>query len=177
MRLIIVVLCLVSVCLGATITTSLPDFDSSGASSGFPIDLGVIGIFAYALPLGSTITSASIGGTFGTAAVPTSTAGFDIVIAGSTITACVPNASNCWQPGAPLRPFSFSLPSSTFATLMTGSVPIDIVQTNALVVRYGTPTLTVNYASIPEPASSVLVVCGALAFIAFKKRWTCWNSA
>ena len=102
--------------------------------------------------------------------VPQSTAGFDAVIAGQTIVVCVPNDAGCWDAGASFRPFSFGLNPSTFATLATGVVDLQIIQTNGNFVRLGTPTLTINTRPAPEPAT--LLLLGAGLGLGLRRRLT-----
>ncbi|MFN3591526.1 MAG: PEPxxWA-CTERM sorting domain-containing protein [Thermaurantiacus sp.] len=147
----------------SSLVISLPDFDGPGNADGFPIDLGVIGTFNFALPGGSVILDASIGGTFGTQQLTASSAGFDIVIGGAQLVACVVQEP-CWT-GAlgAFAPFDLLLPASTFATLLTGSVDLGVIQTSQFNVRYGTPTLTIRYTDggvIPEPATWAMLILG-----------------
>jgi len=146
----------------AIISVSLPDYDGPENGSGFPVDLGVVGTFNYVLPAGDVIAAATFSGTYGTAAVSNSTAGFDVVIEGAQITVCVPDDPGCWQSGAPLRPFSFGLPGSTFAGLLDGSADLQVLQTNGTFVRLGSPTLTLVTRPAPEPASLALFGLGLL---------------
>lgn len=147
----------------ASVVSTLLDYNGpeNGPGSSFPIDLGIVGTFTFSLPSGATITSASIGGTYGTAALSTSTAGFDVSVDGTVVTACVPGAANCWVGGAPLRAFDIALPNSVFASLLDGSADLGIIQTNNTVVRYGTPTLTINFTTgVPEPATWGMMIAG-----------------
>jgi hypothetical protein len=143
-----------------SVTSILPNIDGPQNTSGFPIDLGFYGPFIYSLPGAAVITGASLSGTYGTPAASNSTAGFDAIVDGYQLTVCVPFAVNCYQPGAPFRPFSFALPTSLFASLQDGQATLKILQTSQFFVRYGTPTLTVQYNSVPEPASLMLLGAG-----------------
>lgn len=146
----------------ATVVASLPDFDGPLNTGGFPVDLGVVGTFAYSLPGSAVITSATLSGTYGTAAFSASTAGFDASVDGTTLTVCVPLDPGCWVNGAAFRPFSFVLPGSSFASLLDGMADLRIIQTNGNFVRFGSPTLTIDYttAGVPEPSTWLMMLAG-----------------
>lgn len=168
MKLLALLLLAASLCAAGTVTLTLPDVDGIEYDSGFPIDLGVVGTFTYSIPAGDVITSATIGGYWGTSEYPISTAGFNMVIDDVTYTGCVPYAA-CWYNSTGQRPFADSIPSSEFAFLAGGSVPLDIVQTNERIVRYGSPTLTVNYA-VPEPGAWSLMGSALLSLVLLRLR-------
>jgi hypothetical protein len=142
-----------------TITATLSDVNGSYNATGFPIDLALGESFTYSIPGSATITSATIGGTFGTAAYPTSTAGFDVVVDGVSEVACVYEAA-CWTGSdGSYAPFSIALPSSIYSLLLSGGASFDVVQTSDYTVRYGTPTLTITYA-VPEASTWIMMILG-----------------
>jgi hypothetical protein len=167
---LVFVLVVPSQATAAVITVSLPDFNGPFNDSGFPIDLGVIGTFTYAVSAGDVIAAATFSGTYGTQQVPDSTAGFDVSLAGQTLNGCVMPDPGCFQAGADFRPFSFALNPSTFAALATGSVALDVLQTSVFHVRLGTPTLTINTRrAVPEPTVLALLGSG-FALLASRRR-------
>ncbi len=145
----------------ATIVSSLASYNGPAASSGFPIDRGIIGTFTYSIAPGSSITSAFLEGTYGTATVPTSTASFNASIDGNTaFTVCGLSASNCYFGGPDYRSFSIALSSATFASLLDGSASLRLIQTSNTVIRYGTPTLRIVTAAVPEPSTWAMMLIG-----------------
>ena len=154
----------------AVLVATLPDYDSPFITSGFPVDLGVIGTFNFALPAGSTITSATFSGTYGTTTQSASTAGYDAVIEGQRIEVCIPLAAECWQVGSDFRPFAFALDSASWPGLFDGSADLRLIQTNNDVIRLGTPTLTINFRAVPAPATSALLALGLAALMAGRRR-------
>lgn len=155
----------------ATIVATLPDYSSGFAESGFPLDLGVIGRFEFELPPGATILGASFSGTHGNVDYAFSTAGYQVSLDGGLpITVCVFEAASCWNDGAELRPFSFSIGMSEWGQLTDGQVELRITMTSGNFVRLGTPTLTIDYVpAIPEPGAGLLMALG-LAGVAASRR-------
>jgi hypothetical protein len=147
------------------VTATLADINGPTNTTGFPIVIGSFGPFTYALPSGNTIVSATLSGTYGTPAYPWSTAGFDAIVDGTSVTVCAPFDPSCWFDGAPFRAFSIPLPSSLFAALYDGSATLTISQTNQFTVRYGSPTLTIGY--VPEPGTVALVCVALLSLLGF----------
>lgn len=153
-----------------TLVATLPDYSSEFFETGFPIDLGVIGRFEFELPAGATILGASFSGTFGNDDYAFSTAGYNVSLdGGAPITICVFQAT-CWNDGAPLRPFSWTIGMSEWGRLADGQVDLQITMTSGNFVRLGSPTLTIDYvAAIPEPGAALLMALG-LAGVAATRR-------
>jgi PEP-CTERM motif len=156
----------------AEVIASLPDYNGPVNSSGFPINLGTVGTFTYGSLTGSTITAAFLEGTYGTADFPTSTASFDASVDGTSVTVCALLAP-CFFGSGSLVPFSIALPSSSFAALLDGSASLGITQTSQTIVRYGTPTLRIDYTpgAVPEPATWAMMLLGFAGIgLAYRKR-------
>lgn len=152
----------------AVVVATLPDFDGPEHVSGFPIDLGIVGTFGFALPAMAVITSATFSGTYGTATLPFTTASYEVEIEGETLVVCPPFHPGCYEfDGTPLRPFSFALGAGAFAGLLDGSADLHVVQTTDFIVRLGTPTLTIEYTAVPQPGTTALVglALAALALV------------
>ena len=147
-----------------TVTATLPDYNGALHQSGFPVDLGTVGTFNFAAPSGASIGSAFLEGTYGTAGsngYAFSTASFNASIDGTSFTVCGLNGLNCYFDGAALRAFSVALPSSSYASLLDGSAALGLSQTSGSFVRFGTPTLRVNFlAAVPEPATWAMMLVG-----------------
>ena len=149
-----------------SVTASLPSYSGSYHPSGFPVNLGTVGTFTYALPTGSTVLSAFLEGTYGTsggAGYAFSTASFDASIDGtSSFTVCGLNASTCYYDGAALRPFSIALPTSSYSSLLDGSAALSLSQTSGNFVQLGSPTLRIQYAAgaVPESATWAMMLVG-----------------
>ncbi len=153
----------------AVIVVTLPDFVGPDHASGFPIDLGVVDTFAYALPADAVIVAATFSGLHGTTGGPFTTASYDVEIEGEPIAVCPPFAAGCWEFGGPvLRPFSFALGASSFPGLLDGVVDLRVIQTTEFTVRLAAPTLTLDY-TVPEPATVALVGL-AIAGVSWRRR-------
>ncbi|MEO0691063.1 MAG: PEP-CTERM sorting domain-containing protein [Pseudomonadota bacterium] len=153
-----------------TIVDTLGDFDGPRNTGGFPINLGSAGVFTYDISSNATIVSAFLSGTFGTDQFNFSTASFDVDLDGTQLTVCPLNDPGCFQGGPAFRAFEIALPSSSFASLLDGSANLDIIQTSSTIVRYGTPTLTINLAAVPEPETWALLLLGLFGIGAVMRR-------
>lgn len=147
-----------------TVVSTLPDYNGALRTAGFPHNLGTVGTFTFAAPSGATISAAYLEGTYGTSGTngyAFSTASFDASIDGTSLTLCGLNASNCYFDGAPLRAFSFLLPSTSYASLLDGSALLGLTQTSGNFIRFGTPTLRVEFLpAVPEPATWAMMLVG-----------------
>ena len=145
----------------ATIVSTLASYNGPSATNGFPIDRGIIGTFTYAIAPGSSITSAFLEGTYGTSVAPQSTASFNASIDGNTAFAvCGAFAANCYGGGPNYRSFSIALSSATFASLLDGSASLRLIQTTNTNIRFGTPTLRIVTAAVPEPSTWEMMLIG-----------------
>lgn len=141
----------------ALVVATLPDFDGPEHGFGFPIDLGIVGTFSYYLPGGAVISAAVFSGVYGTSYPVYTTASYNVEIEGETIVVCPPLDPGCMEYDGPVfRPFSFALGTSTFAGLLDGLADLRVIQTTDFIVRLGSPTLTIEYQVVPEPAGIAL---------------------
>lgn len=147
-----------------TVFATLPDYNGAFRNSGFPYAVGTVGTFNFSAPLGATISSAYLEGTYGTSGAngyAFSTASYDASIDGTSFTVCGLNAVNCYFDGAPLRTFSILLPSTSYASLLDGSAVLALTQTSGNFIRLGTPTLRVDFLpAVPEPATWAMMLIG-----------------
>lgn len=141
----------------AVVVATLPDFDGPEHEFGFPIDLGIVGTFSFALPASAVITSAVFSGVYGTSFPVYTTAAYDVEIEGETIVVCAPLDPDCTEFDGPVfRPFSFALGASTYTGLLDGLADLRVIQTSDFIVRLGSPTLTIEYQAVPAPGSVAL---------------------
>jgi hypothetical protein len=154
----------------AQIVLTLPDFSGPfiGPAGPFPQPPLTVGTFAYAIPAGQSITSATVAGAWGNAQQAFATAGVDVFLDGILVARCLPLAPDCWELGAPLRRWTFTFGPAQLAALADGSALLTAVQTNNDVIRLGQPTLTLLVgptAAVPEPATLSLVGAGIAVLI------------
>lgn len=146
-----------------TVTATLPNYNGPLHTSGFPVSLGTIGTFTYVAPAGATIGSAFLEGTYGTSnGYAFSTGSFNASIDGTSLTLCAMFAANCFVDGSALRTFSILVPASAYGSLLDGSAALAISQTTGSNVRFGTPTLRINFipGAVPEPTTWAMFLLG-----------------
>ena len=129
----------------ATITDNLGEFNFEGAAPFLSAEQ-TVGTFMFDIPVGDTILSASLTGTFGNS-FNTSSSPFKIFGDGEFIGACTVSAP-CFTDG--LDPFDFSV---NLADLADGELVLTVVQTAAHTIRLGATVLTIN--TLNDPVSAV----------------------
>ncbi len=121
------------------------------------IDLGIVGSFSFAMPANAVISSAVFSGVNGTALPVYTTAACNVDIVGETIVVCAPGDFDCTEfDGAFFRPFGLALGASTYAGPLDGLADPRAIRTEEWFVRMGSPTLTIEYQVVAEPASTAL---------------------
>jgi hypothetical protein len=142
----------------AQYSESLGDYDGPAVTSGFPLAPVLIGTFTP----GASLFTAMISGTYGTAIVPSSTAGYDLFLDGILVSQCVYPDPGCWGNGADYRPWSYTFSGAELSIFDDGVADLTVVQTSATNVRIGGITLEGRFAatSVPEPASLLLLGMG-----------------
>jgi hypothetical protein len=156
----------------AEVVATLPDFDGPDRPDPTALPASVFTTsFTYSIPSNAVVTAAYLEGTYGTAIYDLSTAGFDAVVDGDQVTVCAGQDPGCWKDGTPLRAFSIALSSSIYSSLLSGTASLDVIETNPEYVRFGTPTLRIEYTTTPEPATWAMAVVGfAMAGAAMRRR-------
>ncbi len=134
--------------------------------------------FAYTLPLGSTITGASVtigSYDFDTAGVGNQVASFlldttfDLTADANTVFEASPIGSGGY------KVYTIAIPSAALSTLVDGSATFALTLQNGLGVLGATPfngggmdfsSLDIQVQAVPEPATALLVGLGVLALLA-----------
>jgi hypothetical protein len=137
-------------------------------NGGFPIDLGVLGTFAYVIPAGQQIVSANITGTWGNSQI-SSTAEGRIFVDGTLVATAGQVEFNQQAPSV----WSYNFSAAELPSLADGFADLSVIQDTGFVIRIGDtipvqglgPTLTIitqQVGAAPEPGTFVLFAAGGL---------------
>jgi len=155
----------------ATLVVSFPDFDGPESTGPFPQPSLPVGApQSYSIPAGERVVSATISGSWGSAAKPFSTAGADVFVNGIRVARCVRDDPGCYLDGPAQRPWSYTFTDPELLRLSGGSAAMTAVQTSDLFIRLGASTLiltTAPQAAVPAiPAIPALSPAGLGALLA-----------
>jgi hypothetical protein len=159
------------------------DFISSFPSPG---EITNVGTFTFTIPADETVTGITISGTFGNGDNQT-TAESDYFLTDGTneveVAACESITADCYDNQNGPTPWSYTFTAADLGTLSSaiGSGSLDFTYTwvtptegavagNYQYVYAGDPTIDIQLASTPEPAT-VLICLGGLAGIAALRRF------
>jgi PEP-CTERM motif len=145
-------------------------------ASTFPANPITIGMFAFTIPKGDVVTSATISGTFGDQNIPV-TALIDLFVLNGTIEvgACDSNSSPCAAGtiNGLLVPWSFTFNAAELKNLASdfagGSLDFTAVQNSFGAAIVGTPSLDIQVAT-PEPSTVLTMAGGLLALAVWRRR-------
>jgi len=146
-------------------TQSLGDYDGPEFTTGFPLPGVSLGIFTT----GTGVTSATIHGTWGTAAFPSTTAGLDLFLDGILVASCAEFEVGCYESAPAFAPWSYTFSGAELSIFADGAAELIAVQTSPFRMRIGDPTLDWT-ASVPEPASVFLLASGVLGLAVVARR-------
>lgn len=151
-------------------------------SSAFPPASIAIGTFSFAIPTGDAVTGATISGTFGDVNVPV-TALTDLFVLNGSIAVGQCDATGggtIYPPCAAgtidgsLVPWTYTFSAADLGNLAAaftaGSLDFTAVQNSFGSVIIGTPSLDLQVAPTPEPASLFTLAGGLLAMAALRRR-------
>ena len=156
------------------ITSTLPEFtgtfeDPADTTIVYPLAPVLIGTFTYTIPTGSTITGATISGTFGAADTVDSTAlSTYFVNSGSIqVAACTDPSADCFN--GPTNfipvPWTYTFKPAQLAALASGSLDFTVVQLGGGTIETGVTELDITTVSpTPEPATAALILIGGAGF-------------
>jgi len=150
-------------------------------SSTFPPSSISIGTFDFTIPTSDVVTGATVSGTFGDVNIPT-TALTDLFVLGGSIEvgSCDANPDGSYPPCAAgtadgsLVSWSYTFSATNLKNLAAdfsaGAIDFTAVQDSFGAVVVGTPSLDIQIAPVPEPASIFTLASGLLAFVASRRR-------
>lgn len=167
-----------SVPASADVISTVPEFTGTFIDPGdstiiYPQPPVQIGTFTYTIPIGATIYSATLSGTYGSPDIPGSntTALSDYFVSGGAIqvAGCDSESSPCFNEDISLPPvaWTYRFTSAQLAVLYGGSLDFTEVQNGPFTVQTGPTTLDIS--TVPEP-SPLIALCGGLAGLAFIAR-------
>lgn len=147
-------LCMGTPANATIITDTLPEFNFDGGPV-FPSAVQNMGTFSFVIPVGETIVSAALDGTFGNSVVGSS-APHRVFADGSLVATCL-ETDPCFTS---IVPWSFNFLS--FTDLLDGSLTLTTIQDGDFVIREGEVTLTIETqaAAVPEPGMLTLLGLG-----------------
>lgn len=140
-----------------------------GTSAPYDITIGTFS-FMSLIPTGYRITGATISGTFGDGNGNPTTALADLFVDGSVqVGACDSFSDPCFAGtiDGSLVPWSQNL---TAGELSSGSLTLTAVQNSFGALIVGTPTLDIQIAPTPEPATIFPLAGGLLALAVLRRR-------
>lgn len=143
------------------VTSTIPEFNGTLQSSGFPQPAVTVGAFTFAPPSGSSLLSAVLSGQFGNSQ-SASSAGVDVFLGDVLVARCV-RLQPCYFGTVP---FVFTFTPEQLAIFSSGTATVTAVQTSESFIRLGPMELTLTYAPVtsvvPEPATLTLLASGLL---------------
>jgi hypothetical protein len=145
-------------------------FDGSAG----PYDL-TIGKFTFSIPTGDNVIGGTISGTFGDQNIPVSSLA-DLFVDGIEVGECDSDTAPCAAGALNGLPVAWSYTfdaadlNNLDSALSSGSLDFTAVQNGFGSLFVGTPSLDLQVAPVPEPASIFTLAGGILAIAAWRRR-------